>query len=169
MPPRMVGGLEHDDVTPLHAHVVRTSRVAQETGDLREHGLVRADHLPVFDQILELQFELGDRLGFVERDERPPVRQRDEEDPGAPLQRAAGAHDDDGVPPERRELGGRTRTLAKLRLHDTDDRAAQVVVHRRQRFEDVLGQRERDRPRRPGKLARTSTARGGGRARGDRF
>ncbi|MEN3338708.1 MAG: hypothetical protein V7647_2384 [Acidobacteriota bacterium] len=85
MAARVVCALEDDDVTTLHAHVVRTPGVAQETGDLREHGPVRTDDFPVVDEILQLQFELGNRLGLVERDERTPVRERDEQNPSTPL------------------------------------------------------------------------------------
>jgi hypothetical protein len=52
------------------------------------------------------------------------------------------------------ELRGRVRTVIQKRLRKSDDGAAQVLIERRERIEDVVRQRDRDRPGGCGELSR---------------
>src|SRR4029079_13780038 len=94
----------------------RARRLARKGGILFERLPIGIEQLPVFEDVLELELEFRDGLGLVEGNERTPIRQRDEDDPGALLERAAWMDQDDGLAAKGGELRGGMRRLGELGL-----------------------------------------------------
>ena len=105
------------------------------------------------------ELEPGRRHRRVEGDQRASVRERNQPDAGAVLERARRVDDDHGAAAEGGELRRRVRLAGDLRLRQPHDRAAQIVVDVGECGEDMLGERERDRARRAEELAGPAAAR----------
>ncbi len=139
---RFVSRLEHDDVATFEGHGTRAPRIAQKAENLFERFPIRTGQLRVLEHVLQLQFELGDRLRLIERNQRPAIRQRYQDHSGAPLERAARMYQDDRMTAKGGELRGRVRRGEELGLRQSHDRATEVGVNPAQRFDDVLRQRQ---------------------------
>ena len=124
--PWLLRVLEHDDVAALERDRARAPRVSQERGNLLERSPIGIEQLRVLEDVLQLELEFRDGLRLVEGYERAAVRQRNENDPGALLERAARMDEDDRLAAEGGELRGRVRCLGELGLRQSHHCAAEV-------------------------------------------